>query len=842
MNWRLIFSGTQSSAWTISVVIAIVLAVALFVALRKYEAKLVSPIVGRTLLCLRVLVLILLLATLLQPVLTKTWDEDHRSRLVIGFDVSESMETADRHAAPAEMLRWAQALGMLGNDATSELLDEWISAYESGQRPNWGNGDEELGSIRHRHVEGVFSELAEMSRTEFVRRLLLSRPNALLAKLGEQLETDLQVFGIEHQSVVGEQLQELLNSDRKELRPGGTDAVGLLANSIAQQDGRQVHGIVLFTDGRQTVTTDIATEAARLSSMGVPVYCVPIGSALSPRDLSIAAVQVPQSVFLEDNAQVQATIASSGFIGDEVTVNLLKDGDAVDQQTVTVAADSFDVEFAIPTDAPGNHEYAIATDVRPGELREDNNSRDFTVSVVDNKAQVLLIDGDARWEFRYLKSAMERDKRVDLSTVLFRQPFLQLLNRPFLDNELPNLKALKQQLAETDILIVGDVEPTQLPEAFWQVVEQAVADESLTLMIVPGRRFMPHRYSSQTLERLLPVADSRQQLAERLRRTLPDEQPTMFRLQPTVQASDLTLFDFSDPNSNENETTLAALPGHPWAYLGTPKPIASVWANVAIEGVDFDKQDMAAVMHQYYGFGQVVWFGVDSTWRWRLRAGDRWHHQFWGQVVRWAARNKSAAGNDQVRMTLSDVIIDESEGVDISVRWNSNFVAQLENAVVEAVVEPLTDSATPPGTEGDSAEPSTSRRVQLQSMPAAPERFQARLTGLDPGSYRIRLSIENSRLKLDSPIESELIVQKRLSTELANISCNRELLQQLATITGGAMLEPWQLDALPELLQPEDVSANVVQEKTLWDHWSLLLVFFALLTTEWIIRKLNGLP
>ncbi len=356
MNWRLIFSGTQSSAWTISVVIAIVLAVALFVALRKYEAKLVSPIVGRTLLCLRVLVLILLLATLLQPVLTKTWDEDHRSRLVIGFDVSESMETADRHAAPAEMLRWAQALGMLGNNATSELLDEWISAYESGQRPNWGNGDEELGSIRHRHVEGVFSELAEMSRTEFVRRLLLSRPNDLLAKLGERLETDLQVFGIEHQSVVGEQLQELLNSDRKELRPGGTDAVGLLANSIAQQDGRQVHGIVLFTDGRQTVTTDIATEAARLSSMGVPVYCVPIGSALSPRDLSIAAVQVPQSVFLEDNAQVQATIASSGFIGDEVTVNLLKDGNAVDQQTVSVAADSFDVEFAIPTDAPGNHE------------------------------------------------------------------------------------------------------------------------------------------------------------------------------------------------------------------------------------------------------------------------------------------------------------------------------------------------------------------------------------------------------------------------------------------------------------------------------------------------------
>ncbi|APZ93742.1 VWA domain-containing protein [Fuerstiella marisgermanici] len=840
MNWRLILSGTQSFAWTLAVFAAIVLAVALFAVLRKYEARLVSPAVGRTLLCLRILVLFLLLITLLQPVLTKTWDEDRRARLVIGFDVSESMETADRHAAPAEMLRWAQALGMLGNDATAGLLDEWISAYDSGQQPDWGNGDADLGNIRHRHVEGVFSELGAMSRTEFVRRLLLSKPNDLLPKLKEQLETDLQVFGTDQQRVAGEQLQELLDSDRKELRPGGTDAIGLLANSIAQQDGRQVQGIVLFTDGRQTVTADTATEAARLKSMGVPVYCVPIGSALSPRDLSIASVQVPQSVFLNDNAQVQATIAASGFAGDDVTVSLLKDGDAVDQKTVTVAADSFDVEFAIPTEQAGNHEYTIATDIRRGEIREDNNSRDFTMAVVDSKAKVLLVEGDARWEFRYLMSALERDKRIELSTILFRQPFLQLLNRPFLDNQLPEAVELKQKLSDTDMLIVGDVNPTDLPETFWQAVEQAVADESLTLMVLPGRRFMPHSYQSATLQRLLPVSDAKQQLAERIRRTLPDELPTEFRLQPTAQASDLTLFDFSDPNSNENQTTLATLPGHPWAYVGIPKPVASVWAAVDIEGMNLDARDMATVVHQYYGFGQVVWSGIDSTWRWRRRAGDRWHHQFWGQVVRWAARNKSAAGNDQVRMTLSDVIIDESEGVDISVRWNPNVAAQLQDALIEVTVESLDDAPASPNAEASASQ--RPRTLQLSPMPSTPERYHGRLAELEAGSYRVKLKVSNARFKLDESIESELVVQRRLSTELANISCNRDFLQQLATATGGRMLEPWQLQELPDLLRPDDMPANVVQEKTLWDHWSILLLFFALLMTEWVIRKLNGLP
>lgn len=848
MNWRLVFSGIQSPAWTISVCLVIVLAVVMFVMLRRYEARLVPPSVSRLLLTLRLLVLLTLLITLLQPVLTRTQDESLSNRLVIGFDVSQSMETADRHASPAEMLRWAQALGMLGNDSTNKVLEEWAAAYEAGGQPDWGRGDAELGSVRRRHIEGVFSELSGMSRLEFVRRLLVAQPNDLLARLSENLDTDLEVFGTDHESVPGTQLAELLKSDRKELRPDGTDAIGLLAGSIGDGEAGRLQGIVLFTDGRQTVTSDAAAEAARLGSLEIPVYCVPVGSILSPRDLSVAAVEVPQSVFVNDSAQVQVTFTASGFVGDNITVTLKKDGTVVDQRMVTVAADSFEAEFEIPTDEVGNHEYQVSTDVQAGELREDNNNRDFTVSVVDNKARVLLVEGDARWEFRYLKNALERDQRVELSTILFGQPWLQLLNRTFLDRELPEAAELREKLANTDILIVGDAGPQELPEIFWQTVDRAVADDGLTLMIVPGRRHMPHQFASPALARLLPVTDTRQLLAERVQPSLPDAPPTVFRLQPTAAAADLTLFDLSSGQETDGGgMSIDRLPGHPWAATGTPKPIASVWAEVQVDGSEMASTSMAAVVHQYYGFGQVVWFGVDSTWRWRRRVGDKWHHRFWGQVVRWAARNKSAAGNDQVRMTVSDVIIEEGEGVDISARWNPRLVPQLKDAVVEVLVEPITGSESDQPADSSAVNSSApnsepARRLPLESADAAPERFQARLSGLKAGSYRLRLSVSDARFQLNEPIEAELIVQRRLSTELANISCNREFLTQLATATGGKLLEPWQLSELPQLLRPQDTSENVVQEQTLWDHWGILLVFFVLLTAEWIIRKLNGLP
>lgn len=841
MQWRPSFSGLDSPFWTISVVVAIVFAIAMFAMLRKYEAKLVAPSVSRTLFALRCLTLLLLLLTLLKPVLTKALDVDNQPRLVIGFDVSESMETADQHAAPAEKLRWAQALGMLGNSGTQELLDQWIGAYENGREPDWASGDvAAVGEVRRQQVEEVFDEIAQMPRTEFVRRLLEAEPSRLLKQLADERNVDLRVFGSEQQKIEDVQLSGVLAADRSELRPGGTDVINLLTSSIGEEDGNKVQGILLLTDGRQTVDSDASSEASRLGALGIPVYCVPIGSQLMPRDLSIASIQAPQTVFLEDTAVLNATVTSTGHVGDDVTVQLKKDGQVVDQKTVTVAADYFEVEFGIATDEAGTYDYEISTDVKPGELRDDNNSREFTVSVVDNQSHVLIVEGDPRWEFRYLNGALERDKRVALSTILFNQPYLKLLNRTFLDSSFPEVAVFREQLAKTDILIIGDIEPGNISEPIWKLIEAAISDDGLTLMIIPGRRAMPHGFSSPTLKRLLPVSDVRQQLAERYRRSFQGAPPSAFRLQPTPIAADLTLFDLNSPDSDQR-MELSGLPGHPWAYTGTAKPVASTWANLLLDGTEL-KDDMAAIAHQYYGFGQVVWMGIDSTWRWRLRAGDTWHHRFWGQVVRWAAGNKSAAGNDQVRMTLSGVVVDETNPVDVSVRFNPQLTSQLKDATVEVIIKRVdvadAEELDPLLQNPEAAE----QKIQLIPLEGTPERYSTRLPEFPPGSYELSLNVGDSRLKLDQEIMSELLIREELSTELASISCNREFLQQLSTVSGGKLLEPWELAGLPKILQPDKTEQSVIEEITLWDHWGLLILFFVFLTAEWVMRKLHGLP
>ena len=429
------------------------------------------------------------------------------------------------------------------------------------------------------------------------------------------------------------------------------------------------------------------------------------------------------------------------------------------------------------------------------------------------------------------------------------QPFLNLLNQPYIPSKLPDIETLREQLAKTDLLIIGDVDPKDIEPGVLGLIEQAVTNDGLTLLVIPGRNHMPQEFQSPVLNTLLPVSETRQRVAEKFRPTPQDAEQTSYMLSLGVDAANLPMFHLSaDPADRNN--TFASLPGHPWIFGGVPKPGATVWASATIPGVDVAPEP--AILHQDYGFGQVVWMGLDSTWRWRRRAGDEWHYRFWGQLIRWAARNKAAAGNDSVRMSLSDVVIDESESIEAIVRWNPKLLPQLQGAVVEVVatlVEPADTSAADPAVAGskkksdlNASSTPTEHITVLTAAADAPERFVGRLPRLSAGAWKVQLRVTGGGVKIDETIFNEVLVRQQVSQELANVSCNRELLTQLAEITNGEVVEPFEAERLISLIQPQDQPEEKLKERTLWDHWIVLVIFFTLLTCEWVLRKLNGLP
>ena len=133
-----------------------------------------------------------------------------------------------------------------------------------------------------------------------------------------------------------------------------------------------------------------------------------------------------------------------------------------------------------------------------------------------------------------------------------------------------------------------------------------------------------------------------------------------------------------EPEPDKNEQRWAEFPRHYWGVVGKVKPGATPLAYVAdgdtrspdkkdeAERAQEARPDRAAKLR----LRPRPFVGIDSTWRWRYRTGDTYHHRFWGQAIRWAASDKPlVTGNEFVRFGTRDAVYRHGQDIDLVVRW-----------------------------------------------------------------------------------------------------------------------------------------------------------------------------
>ena len=354
----------------------------------------------------------------------------------------------------------------------------------------------------------------------------------------------------------------------------------------------------------------------------------------------------------------------------------------------------------------------------------------------------------------------------------------------------------------------------------------------MTLVVIPGRFLTDLTRFHVSLQKLLPMTTLTGHRAEDF---VPsgDGRLTAFRLRLRPEAMRIPMFHLQ-PDAADNAATISRLPGHPWIAVGTPRSAASVWADAVIQTSEGEKSFPLVVQH-HYGSGQVIWMGIDSTWRWRRRSGDRWHHRFWGQLVRWAARNRSFSGTDDVRLTVMSEYISEQQTADVMVTLSAAAEARLADTQVQLEIYSGDLNS------GEWGEPTTT--VVLSPAGDDSSRYQGVIAGLSAGRYLIRVGPE-SLIPVDTKrVQSPLTVVERASPEFSDIRADHQHLQQIADVSGGRLLAPHELADLPDILRNHNSRrASRPEAISLWDHWSVLTVLFSLMLFQWIVRKLSGLP
>lgn len=785
-----------------------VLPLALIVWLYRYELRLISLPSACGLLALRLAMLLLIwLAVGLQPHLADFHVEEMPGRVRVAVDLSSSMDVADLQRTPEEWTALAQALKL--------------------------HSDEQA-----------------ISRKAIMARILFADGLNLLGRLAERHQVEIVGFHQRALEMAPEQLFKELSAENAGQGIFPTDLLQPLARVSSSRDNPLL-GIVLISDGQHNVGAPPFQRADDLGKQGIPIFPVVIGSRQLPRDLMILDVQAPTKAFKNATVPIEIRCKVTNLPPQELTVEMQFDGKPVAPEHRALIAhkgkdEVHTVRFQATLDEAGTHALTIKAASKTGkEITLANNSVTRIIRVADDRAKVLLVDGDARWEYHYLAMALGRDPAIALERVVFSQPRIGMIKDDQRDKaglpklKLPEVKAERKEvdpLLEFDCIILGDVAPEDLPGADRKRLERFVSERGGTLILSAGKRYLPLAYSGadDPLVKMLPITQPRELKPEAgftLRVTGEGKQRPFLNLEPEQPT-------FAWPE----------LPKHYWGIVGTRKPAASVLLVPVIDETAPAKEDSdtGILVQQNYGFGRVLFVGIDSTWRWRYRVGDTYHHRFWGQLARWSAADKLLpAGNRFIRYGPREPAYSEGQEVELAVRLGENL-PRFDGAA-DARANLYRKKAD--GTEEKVAV------VPLSANSRQPNLLEAKVGDLPAGVYRMELDMPKHRAQLAEPNDDKDAPAKgrdlfriwpREHGELLDLSTNWSVMQGLAERSGGRLFTAQNVEELLDRLERRVERTESRDESKPWQDeplvWWMLGVLLGLLTLEWGWRKWLDLP
>ena len=665
---------------------------------------------------------------------------------------------------------------------------------------------------------------SEATRAEQVRSLLA---DGVLERLGARYNLRLLRFGNAPVTTAPAPWLDGAVEPLPDSVRGGTDLAGALEHVLAQVPREELAGALVLSDGRHN-GPDPAALATRLAPAGeeadtAPVSSVLIGSRTGQVDAAILRVEFPETVHEGDAVQIRAHLRFSRLEGRTMTVRLLADDTEVETRSVRIpdARTMLPVAFRHKPDELGTVRYRVEIEPVRGEAVAENNRRRFDVSVTDARMRILLVEDRARWEFRYLRNLLDgRDATVRLQYVLLRPDRVQgqraapavaaSVDRPPGEAEATRLPAGEEGWMRFDAVLIGDVPPGSIDAATWDILHRAVTRRGVFLALLAGPNHMPGRHDHPRLRELSPVVPG----------PVPEPRspapPFLFTPTPTgARHPVLRLAEEED----ENERVWRSFPFLHWRAGGfVAKPGAETLAEARAE----DGARAPVLVVQQVGRGKVATLLTDRTWRFRYRVGDRWHHAFWGQLLRWGVGERLRDGNDALRLGTDRLAY--RPGGEVELR--AEVTGPEPPASVEAELR----------REGDAG---VVARVPMPPEEAgAVGRYAGRLVAPEAaGVYRLRVRVGAVEAETGFVVEAGDV-----SVELAEIDADPAVLAMLAAASGGTVCGPAEIgNALARLRDPR-IHREETRTRRLWDRLPVFLLFLGLVATEWVVRRTRGRP
>ncbi len=736
----------------------------------------------------RVVALALVCITLLEPMAVVRKTNTQQRGLPVLIDISESMAMKDQRKSDEDLVEAATALNLLA-DTESDAAQAALG----------------LG-VKQRQT------IATSSRLDLATNLLSRSARSSLALLDEHVDVSYHTFGKTSRMLSDDGV--LTEKVAAGLQPIETEtAIAKALESVANSGGVPPAGIVLLSDGIDNAGSLHTKSILRdLGTRGIPVYTIPIGLA-DPDDISIRNIVMQEVAYSGDRVPVRIQLQSKGYEKRTARMSVMLNGRRVSQRTVQFdgGLQFQDIDFRVDVYEKGAAQIEVVVDPFDDEVSSDNNRIERSIRIVNEKVNVLYIEGNARWEYRYLRAILKRDPRINATFIASNAGPEVARNSAEHIERFPNQR---EEAFQYDLIILGDVDAAFFNDDELKMLNELVRDRGASLLMLCGAMHSPSSYSGTPVETMLPV---------RLDPDSPWEEvaEAVYPVLTPAGSSSLVMTLENDPEANDRIWSRVSPLDHLPPLLEA-KPGATVLATLSDSGSR--AQQFPLVAWQRYGTGKCMSVATDRLWRLRFKTGDKYHWRLWSQCIQFMTLSRLMGEHKRIRL--------ETDRAIYPVGSQCRIYAHVLDDDYEPVIQPRFDIIVSGLGGGNSAE-----TVSLRPDRSHPGLYEGYFTPPSPGRYRIE-SNENDK-PISNTTEFQVAVVKK---ELTDPNVRVEQLKRIANLTGGMCLNMSEFSKIQSLVNNKPLTTTVRSERPMWDNGWMAFAIIGLVGLEWILRRKNDLP
>jgi uncharacterized membrane protein len=591
-----------------------------------------------------------------------------------------------------------------------------------------------------------------------------------------------------------------------------------------------IGAVVLLSDGDDNSGGISADAINTLRARHIPVHTVGFGRERAAHDVELDDAVVAPRALADSRLAAKITFHQRGYAGAKInltvrdastgqakmlasrTINLGPDGNL---QTETLM---FDVGGA------GARTLQIAAALIPGqavagEENTSNNSLTRLVNVGSEPRRILYIEGEPRWEYKFIRQAEEDDRMVQIVSMV-RTSENKVYRQGIADpKELAGgFPARAEDLFGYQGLIIGSVEAGYFNPVQQQLIHDFVDRRGGGLMLLGGQFALADGgWNASHLTDLMPT-------------TLPIQAGTFHREADPKNGTTHTTAMLAPAGVDNIITRIVDDPAAnvaKWKKLpylmdyedpGTPKPGAAVLANM----ITPEGRTLPLLITENFGHGRTAIMATGGSWRWQMSSplGDTAHDLFWQQLLRWLVSDTPGHVTASVP---AQMLLD-------------NGAVTLTAEVRDQQYNPATDAKVEAHILGPSG---VSALVEMTPVPDNPGQFQAAWSAPKTGAYLTEVTAQRANKELGR----DVLTFQRMDgvAETFHTEQNRELLEHLATQTGGRYWKPSDLGKLAAAIPFSEAGVTTRETKDLWDLPLVFLVLLLLRFSEWWLRRKWGI-